>query len=56
MTYLVGTEDPFEKIGGRAALEQNRMNAVFYEKAGHGLNHERADEINRKIISVFSGN
>ena len=53
VTYLVGTEDPFEKIGGREVLERNHMNAVFYEKAGHGLNHERADEINRKIISVF---
>ena len=55
VTYLVGTEDPFEKIGGREVLEQNRMNAVFYEKAGHGLNHERAEEINRKMISVFQG-
>ena len=53
VVYLVGTEDPFEKLGGRRVLEQNRMNAVFYEKAGHGLNHERADEINRKIVSVF---
>ena len=53
VTYLVGTEDPFEKIGGREVLERNRMNAVFYEKAGHGLNHELADEINRKIIRVF---
>ena len=53
VTYLVGTEDPFEKLGGRRVLEQNRMNAVFYEKAGHGLNHERADEINRKIVSIF---
>ena len=38
VVYLVGTEDPFEKLGGRRVLEQNRMNAVFYEKAGHGLN------------------
>ena len=53
VTYLVGTEDPFEKIGGREVLERNRMNAVFYEKAGHGLNHELADEINRKMIRVF---
>ena len=53
VVYLVGTEDPFEKLGGRAMLQENRMNAVFYEGAGHGLNHELADEINRKIISVF---
>ena len=55
VTYLVGTEDPFEKIGGREVLEQNHMNAVFYEKAGHGLNHERAEEINRKMISILRG-
>ncbi len=53
VTYLVGTEDPFEKIGGRAVLENNHMNAVFYEGAGHGLNHELAEEINRKIISIL---
>ena len=53
VAYLVGTEDPFEKIGGREALEQYHMNAVFYERAGHGLNHELADEINRKIVSIL---
>ena len=55
VTYPVGTEDPFEKIGGREVLEQNHMDAVFYEKAGHGLNHERAEEINRKMISILQG-
>ena len=53
VVYLVGTEDPFEKLGGRRILEENHMNAVFYEGAGHGLNHELADEINRKMISIF---
>ena len=53
--YLVGTEDPFEKLGGREILLENRMQAVFYENAGHGLNHECAEEINQKIISVFLG-
>ena len=51
--YLVGTEDPFEKLGGRYVLEKNHMNAVFHERAGHGLNHELADGINREIISIF---
>ena len=55
VTYLVATEDPFERIGGREALDKNHMNAVFYEKAGHGLNHERAAEINRKMISILQG-
>ena len=53
VVYLAGTEDPFEKLGGRAVLENNRMNAVFYEGAGHGLNHELSGEINRKIISIL---
>ena len=53
IVYLVGNEDPFEKLGGREILVQHQMNAVFYEHAGHGLNHELSETINRKIISVF---
>ena len=53
VVYLVGTDDPFEKLGGRDVLIQNRMNAVFYDNAGHGLIHELAEEINRKLGSVF---
>ena len=52
--YLVGEEDPFEKLGGKALLQQYRMNATFYEGAGHGLNHELADEINGKIIELLT--
>lgn len=52
--YLVGEEDPFEKIGGKVLLQQYRMNATFYEGAGHGLNHELADEINQKIMEIVS--
>lgn len=55
ITFLVGREDPFEKLGGETALKENRMNAFFYEDAGHGLNHERADEINRKIVEILLG-
>lgn len=53
IVYLLGNEDPFEKLGGKALLLQNHMNAVFYNHAGHGLNHELSDAINQKIISVF---
>ena len=52
VTYLVGEEDPFEKIGGKALLQQYHMNATFYEGAGHGLNHELAEEINQKILEI----
>ncbi len=51
--FLVGLEDPFEKLGGAAALRENRMHVTFYEKAGHGLNHERAEEINAKVVEIF---
>lgn len=53
--FLVGEEDPFEKLGGKAALIENRMTAVFYPDAGHGLNHELADEINAKLLSLLNG-
>ena len=48
--YLAGEEDPFQKIGGKDALLSYHMNAVFYPDAGHGLNHELAEEINQKIL------
>ena len=50
VVYLVGEEDPFQKLGGREALLENRMEVFFYPDAGHGLNHELADEINKKIV------
>lgn len=51
--FLVGLEDPFEKLGGAAAIQVNHMCATFYENTGHGLNHERADEINKKMVEIF---
>ena len=47
-------EDPFEKLGGAEALRKYRMKVTFYENAGHGLNHERADEINAKIVEILT--
>lgn len=52
--FLVGLEDPFEKLGGAEALRKYRMKVTFYENAGHGLNHERADEINAKIVEILT--
>ena len=51
--FLVGLEDPFEKLGGEDALRRNHMKVTFYENAGHGLNHERAEEINAKIVEIL---
>ena len=52
--FLVGLEDPFEKLGGEDALRRNHMKVTFYENAGHGLNHERAEEINAKIVEILA--
>ena len=48
--YLAGDEDPFQKLGGKAALQAYPMKAVFYPDAGYGLNHELAEEINQKLL------
>ena len=49
VVFLVGNEDPFQKLGGRETLIENHMKVTFYDDAGHGLNHELAEEINLKI-------
>lgn len=48
--YIAGREDPFEKLGGARALESEKMHVKFYDDAGHGINHEIAEEINKEII------
>jgi pimeloyl-ACP methyl ester carboxylesterase len=48
--YLVGKDDPFEKLGGAKALIDKKMNVKFYDGVGHGINHEIADTINNEII------
>lgn len=51
--FLVGLEDPFEKLGGEAALRDMKMNAKFYKGVGHGINHEIPEEVNKEIISIM---
>ncbi|MBP5601656.1 MAG: hypothetical protein J6X78_02915 [Treponema sp.] len=53
LIFLVGEEDPFEKLGGKERLIENRMNTTFYPDAGHGLNHELSSQINAKIVEVL---
>lgn len=48
--YLVGEADPFAILGGKAALEENKMNVRFFPGVGHGINHEIDDEINSILI------
>ncbi len=51
--YLIGDDDPFAKLGGKDALLRYNMNAQFYPGVGHGINHEIAEEINRRIATWF---
>lgn len=51
--YLMGSQDPFATMGGRAMLEKHRMNARFFDGVGHGINHEIATEINSILIDFF---
>lgn len=51
--YLAGEADPFQKLGGSEALTKYNMNVQFFEDAGHGLNHELASEINKKVIEYL---
>ncbi|WP_058304452.1 alpha/beta fold hydrolase [Gorillibacterium timonense] len=52
--YIVGEEDPFQKLGGKDALLQMNMNVRFYPGVGHGLNHEIADEANALISQILN--
>ena len=53
LVYLVGEEDPFQKLGGKEILSQNHMETFFYKDAGHGLNHELSEKINKKMVSIL---
>jgi pimeloyl-ACP methyl ester carboxylesterase len=56
VVYLVGKEDPFQKLGGEKVLKDYQMNARFFDRAGHGLNHELSEKINRMIIDIMKDN
>lgn len=50
--------DPFIMLGGaqlEEELKRYSINVIFLEDAGHGINLEKADEVNRLIIEYFSG-
>lgn len=52
--YLLGNRDPFQTLGGKEMVVLRRMNARYYD-AGHGLNHELANEINPTIDGILKG-
>ncbi len=51
--YIVGGRDPFQLMGGRKLLEDFNMNKRVIEDAGHGINHEYADIINKLLIETL---
>lgn len=54
LLFLVGDEDPFAKLGGKSMLLKYNMNAEFFPDAGHGINHEISDIMNRRIIDFLN--
>ncbi len=53
VNFLVGEEDPFEKLGGKEVMLEYKAKAKFYPDAGHGLNQELADEVNEDLIKLL---
>lgn len=51
--FLLGEEDPFQKLGGKEAILKHRMHAVWYPNEGHGLNHELPEPVNRKMLEYL---
>ena len=51
--YLVGEDDPFMVLGGKADLIQYAMNTQFFPGVGHGINHEIANEINQLLTDFL---
>ena len=56
---IVGRKDPFIMLGGtelEEALKQYPLRVIFMEDAGHGINHEKAEEVNRLIVEFLEKN
>ena len=54
---IVGKKDPFIMLGGAQldeALKHYQLQVIFMEDAGHGINHEKAAEVNKLIVDYFS--
>lgn len=54
---IVGRKDPFIMLGGpqlEEELKRHQIRVIFMEDAGHGINHEKAAEVNRLIVDYFS--
>lgn len=52
--FLLGEADPMGDINkSKAKLEKYNLEYLIYKGAGHGLNHEIAEEINKNLVEYF---
>lgn len=55
--FIAGRKDPFMLLGGAALIEkyekEHGLKAAWIDDAGHGINQERAEEVNELIINYF---
>ncbi|KAB1440436.1 alpha/beta fold hydrolase [Candidatus Galacturonibacter soehngenii] len=51
--FLIGEEDPFVKLGGKKELLKYEMQYQFFPDTGHGINHERSEQINQILIEYL---
>lgn len=51
--YFVGAQDPFMELGGGKMLETYNMDVIFFPEAGHGINHEQAEKMNKLMIDYL---
>lgn len=51
--FIVGKKDPFMILGGMKVFEHCPADVIFLENAGHGINHEKAEEVNKLIIDYL---
>lgn len=52
--FLLGESDPMRDMDSvRTRLDEYNMNYRFFKGAGHGINHEISEDINKIIIEYF---
>lgn len=49
--YLIGGNDPLLTTRARGLMNEHKVNLVFFEEAGHGVNHEYPERVNQLIIN-----
>ena len=51
--YINGNDDPFQLLAGKAVLEQYKMQSLFFDHVGHGINHEISEQVNEILLDAF---